>query len=216
MRPALFRLALPAAVFAALVMMGVAHGLLSGRWAPPDAPAALDHVPLTIGDWDGAAIEAADLVPNAEPGAVLLRRYVNRVSGAAVTLYMAAGRAGPIAAEHAPDSCYPGAGFAAEARIVTQSVTADDGRRSEFRSADYGKTERASPLHLRVFWAWGDGGGWQAPEDPRLLFAGRTRLYKMYIIRQLPKGGEPRDGDPSVLFLQALLPQLAKALPTTH
>jgi hypothetical protein len=215
MRPAA-RAALIATAFAALAGMGLAHGLLTDRWAADPAAQGppLDRVPLAVGDWDGATIDATpDQLPASEPGTVLLRRYVNRVNGAAVTLFLTVGRPGPIVASHAPDSCYPGAGFACDGPIVRQSVAPEGGgRANQFRVAEYSKTERASPLHLRVFWGWSADGAWQTPDYPRLAFAGKKRLYKLYVIRQLPKGGEPLDDDPAVAFLRALTPELQKTL----
>jgi hypothetical protein len=217
MRPPAARAALIATAFAALAGMGVAHGLLTDRWAAAD-PAAqgppLDRVPFAVGDWDGTTVEATpDQLPASEPGTVLLRRYVNRVNGATVTLFLTVGRPGPIVASHTPDSCYPGAGFACDGAVGKRSVAAEGGGRpNQFRVADYSKTERASPLHLRVFWGWSADGAWQAPDYPRLAFAGKKRLYKLYVIRQLPKAGEPADDDPAIPFLRALAPELQKAL----
>ena len=101
------RFTLFAVVVALLAGMGVAHGLLTDRWAAPEAHLPLDRLPFTVGDWDGTPINSAEALPAAEPGSVLLRRYVNRVNGAAVTLFLTAGPTGPIAASHSPDSLLP-------------------------------------------------------------------------------------------------------------
>jgi hypothetical protein len=213
MRPLTSRLALFAVVVVLLAGMGVAHGLLTDRWAAPETHIALDRLPFAVGDWDGTPVDSADILPAGEPGAVLLRRYVNRVNGAAVTLFLTAGRAGPIGAAHSPDSCYPGAGYACPNPIVRRSVAGADGAPiGEFKVADYSKTERASPMRVRVFWGWTDAGLWQAPDDARLAFVGKHRLYKMYVIRQLLRDGEPLDEDPAIPFIQALAPELKKSI----
>lgn len=207
------RFTLFAVVVALLAGMGVAHGLLTDRWAAPEAHLPLDRLPFTVGDWNGTPIDSAEALPTAEPGAVLLRRYVNGVNGAAVTLFLTAGATGPIAASHSPDSCYPGAGFACPDPIVNLPVAGADGSKvGDFRVANYSKTERASPVYLRVFWGWTDKGVWQAPVDPRMAFVGTRRLYKMYVIRDLLREGEPLEEDPAVSFIQALAPELKKTL----
>jgi hypothetical protein len=209
--PSLGKHALFASAFFALAGIGVAGGVLSGRWAAPDQPihAALDRIPLTIGDWKGSTPEStADLLPAAEPGTVLLRRYVNGVNGSVVTLFLTVGRPGPVAESHTPDRCYAGAGYACNGSILRQTISGEEGRRHEFQVATFSKNERAAPVHVRVFWAWTATGTWQAPEYPRLKFAGERRLFKMYVIRQLLKEGEPLDADPVVPFVQALAPEL--------
>jgi hypothetical protein len=213
MRPLISRLALFGVVVVLLAGMGAAHGLLTDRWAAPETHVPLDRLPFAVGDWDGTPVDSAEGLPAGEPGSVLLRRYVNRVNGAAVTLFLTAGRAGPIAADHAPDSCYPGAGFACPDPVVKRPVAGTDGAPvGEFRVADFSKTERAAPMRLRVFWGWTDAGLWQAPSDPRMAFVGKHRLYKMYVIRQLLREGESLDEDPAIPFIQALAPELKKSL----
>jgi hypothetical protein len=203
-----------ATLFALVLGGGVAHGLLTDRWAAPDGADAswLDRVPLTVGDWDGTPVEMDhDQLPQAGSGDILLRRYVHRASGAAVMLFLTAGRAGPIVSAHQPDSCYPGAGFSFAAPVTKRAVRAGT-RSDEFRVATFSKTERASPLYVRVYWAFSGSGDWRAPDSPRLAYAGQRRLYKMYVIRQLAKASEPLDDDPAVPFIQAIAPELEKSL----
>jgi hypothetical protein len=211
MRPLISRLALFAVVVVLLAGMGVAHGLLTDRWAPPDKYVPLDRLPFAVGDWDGTPVDDPALLPGSQPGTVLLRRYVNRVNGSTFTLFLTVGPTGTIIISHAPDSCYPEAGFSCADPIITRSVVTEPGARmNQFRVADYSKMERASPLRIRVFWSWTAGGAWQASEDMRLAFAGRRHVYKMYVIRQMLKDDEPLDSDPAVPFLQAVIPEVEK------
>ena len=213
MRPLMSRLALFAVVVALLGGMGVAHGLLTYRWAPPDTYVPLDRLPFTIGDWDGTTVDAGDVLPGFQDGTVMLRRYVNRVNGDALTLYLTAGPTVPMLSSHTPEACYPGAGFSRADPIITKNVVTGPGSRTnQFRVADYSKTERASPMRVRVFWGWTSGGAWQASADNRWAFAGRRHIYKMYVIRPLLKDGEPLDEDPTLSFLQVLIPELGSEL----
>jgi hypothetical protein len=209
-RPGLY-----AATLLVLVGTGAVHGLLTGRWEPADSTvaASLDRLPSTVGDWDGTTLdqELSDVL-NTAPGTVLLRRYVNRTNGAVVTLFLTAGAPGPIVASHSPDSCYPGAGYNLLTPIRKHAVMGPGDRRHEFRVADFGKTERAAPVFVRVYWSWSFDGTWQAPDSPRLAFAGRKRLYKMYLIRQMVREGESLENDPAVPFFQALAPELERAV----
>ena len=146
MRPLTSRLALFAVVVATLAGMGVAHGLLTYRWAPPDTHVPLDRLPFTIGDWDGTPVDAGDVLPDFQDDTVVLRRYVNRVNGDALTLFLTAGPTVPMLSSHTPEACYPGAGFSRADPIVTKNIVTEPGSRTnQFRVADYSKTERASP-----------------------------------------------------------------------
>jgi hypothetical protein len=195
---------------------GAAHGLLTHRWEQPDdvTPETLGRLPVTIADWDGNPLPVdADYVPAPEDGAVLLRRYVNRVSGDAVLVYLTGGKPGPIGSAHCPDSCYPGAGYKFAAPIAKKTITTHAGSRShEFRVATFSKTERATPTHVRVFWAWSSTGDWSTPDQPRVTFAKHRRLYKLYVIRLLVRNTEPLETEPAVGFAQLLIPELEKSL----
>src|SRR5581483_11987115 len=118
---------------------GIVNGLVNARWASESEaePPQLDRLPMTIGDWDGVTIEAdpTDFPPEQSDN-MLLRRYVRRSDGAAVVLFLTAGRAGPMVSAHMPDSCYPGAGYQFAAPMTKRSIsTGREGRTHEFRSA---------------------------------------------------------------------------------
>jgi hypothetical protein len=206
------RLLLGAALLVLVVGSGVVHGLVTDRWAPAEKVAGLDLVPMTIEDWDGTEIEAdSEQLPQVRETSVLLRRYVNRTNGAVVTMFLTGGRAGPIVSAHQPDSCYPGAGYGFASPITKRSFAAGPADRTgEFRVTTFSKTERASPVYLRVYWSFTADGEWRSPDNPRLTFAGRRQVYKLYVIRQLTRSDEPLDGDPAGSFIQALLPAMEK------
>jgi hypothetical protein len=214
MRLGLSRFLLYATLFTLIVGGGAVNGLVNGRWAPAaeEASLQLERLPLTIGDWDGAAIDAdPEQFPAEQASNMLLRRYVRRSDGASVVLLLTAGRAGPMVAAHMPDSCYPGAGYQFAAPMTLRSIPAESlGRTQEFRSATFSKTERALPIHLRVYWAWSATGEWRVPDYPRLAFAGQRWLYKLYVIRQLAGSSEPVDGDAAEAFLQVLTSEMEK------
>ena len=94
---------------------GIAVGRWTDRWGAnrelTEAAQRLQQVPMTIGDWNGTALE---LEPRAVAQAgfqgYLVRRYENQRSGAVVSLLVACGRPGPLCV-HTPEVCYGGAGF---------------------------------------------------------------------------------------------------------
>jgi hypothetical protein len=214
MRLRLYPFLLYGSLFALLVGGGVVNGLVNNRWRPAaetEAP-QLDRLPMTLGDWNGTTIDAdPENFPEEQAGNMLLRRYVRQSDGAAVTLFLTAGRAGPMVAAHMPDSCYPGAGYQFVTPTTRRTIPAgSEDRTNEFRMATFSKPERALPIHLRIYWAWSATGEWRVPDYPRLTFAGQRWLYKLYVIRPLAQSSEPVDGDAAESFLQALTSQMER------
>jgi hypothetical protein len=201
-----------------LLVTGVAHGLLTARWSEPEDPEAqrkaFARLPLVIEDWDGKSLQGDENpLPQAPFGGDVVRRYVNRIDGSVVTLYLAGGRSGPVAADHPPEGCYTGAGYTLVAPKVQRTVLRGPSSPSaQFWVANFSKAERARPVQVRLFWAWSGSGNWEAPKYPRLAFAHYDKLYKLYIVRSLLKADEPLESDPALRFIQVLVPELKKAL----
>jgi hypothetical protein len=199
------------------VLSGYVHGLWTGRWADSAeldaAVARLDRVPAKIGDWEGQAEELdARAVRLAGFRGYLTRQYKNRRTGATVNVLLACGRPGPLSV-HTPDVCYRGAGFRQlDAATKHTPGPAGGSAPDEFWMANFNKNVAGVPTQQRVLWAWSTRGGWQAPDNPRLTFAGGSALYKLYVIN--PRAGA--DGGPAQSqadeFLRQLLPELQQAL----
>jgi hypothetical protein len=100
--------------FVLLIASGISHRLWTGSWTTNGEPALsasrLTAVPALIGDWVGAdqEIDARQLA-RAEAAGHLARRYVQRRTGAEVSLFIICGRPGPVSV-HTPDICYGGIG----------------------------------------------------------------------------------------------------------
>jgi hypothetical protein len=195
-----------------VVACGLAEGLWSGRWHTSDAPQRaaerLAEVPLAVGDWQGEAKElGAEQAAKAEITGHLSRRYVNRRTGAAVNVLLVCGRAGPVAL-HPPEVCYQGAGYRLVGDKSRQAVPAEAlPAPAAFWVGQFQK-DGALPAPLRIYWAWNGGGPWEAADNPRVSFARAAALYKLYVIRELPRLDEPPDADPAREFLKDFLPQL--------
>ena len=201
------RLLLPAVTLVAIVGSGVAHGLLTDRWQTSPEPAKraarLDLVPYTLEDWDGLDIET-DARQVGPVAGFLHRRYLNRQTGAGVTVFMVCGRPGPVCI-HTPDVCYRASGF----EILSQEKQRlpEDVAFGEFWTAKLRKTSSTEDYRLRIFWSWTDGNEWSTPESPRLTFAHRPVLFKLYLIREINERNETPDHEPCLDLFRQFLPE---------
>jgi hypothetical protein len=201
-------------VLSVIVLCGIVDGFWTDRWTVAEelqtATAKLATVPMTIGEWDGRSQE---IDPRAlaigEVAGYVRRLYVNRRTGSTVTLFILCGRPGPLSV-HLPESCYGGAGFE---EVGGRSKYNEPGPpAADFWVYRFQKREAAVPEYLRILCSWGAAGAWRAADAPRLEFSHLPTLYKMYIVRQLPRLDEPLTDDPTVEFIRVLLPELEKSL----
>ena len=203
----------PAVVAVALVVLcGVVHGFWTGRWSAPasaDVVARLDSVGLDLGDWQGEKLDVDSRLVEGMAGA-LYRRYVNRATGSAVTVYLVCGRPGPVAV-HTPDVCYGASGYEVT-DLGKQPVRPASGDGADLEAVQVVKKKAAEQIAQRVYWTWSATGSWQVPDNPRLAFARYPLLYKLYLIRDLARPGEPLEDDPCVDLMRQLVPELKKSL----
>jgi hypothetical protein len=201
-------------VLSVIVLSGVVDGFWTDRWTVTEelhaATAKLATVPMTVGDWDGRSLEIdARALEIGEIAGYVRRFYVNRRTGSTVTLVILCGRPGPLSV-HLPETCYGGAGFE---QAGERKKYSDPGRPpAEFWVYRFQKREAAVPEYLRVWCSWGVAGAWRVVDTPRLEFSHLPTLYKMHVVRQLPRADEPLTDDPSLEFIRALLPELEKSL----
>ncbi|HXG11930.1 MAG TPA: exosortase-associated EpsI family protein [Gemmataceae bacterium] len=198
----------------AVLLTGLVHGYWTERWAPHEEPARaaarMADVPTVLGDWEG---ESLDTTPRLRDGIAgyLYRRYVNRQNGHAVTVALFCGRSGPMAV-HTPDVCYAGGGYEVGAPVEYTLPAGSLEHPAAFRTAPFFKTSAADRSQLRIFWSWNATGQWVVPRNPRLTFARRPFLYKLYLIREMTAADEPLEADPCLEFLGLLLPELQRCL----
>jgi uncharacterized protein DUF3485 len=201
------------AASALILVCGVVHGYWSDRWRAPvetaAAAARMDALPMEVGDWVGSPVE----VKNPQSGGVagaMERRYENRRTGEAVSVFLVCGRPGPVSI-HTPEACYAANGFVMGAK--SRSTARDKG--GDFWSADATKTTAAEETRLRIYWSWNDGNGWTAPADARWTFVANRRvpvLYKLYVLRDLGGPVQATKDEPCQAFLQVMLPQMDHTL----
>ena len=200
-----------------VVTAGIVHGRWTQRWtvshAVEDAVARVSRVPMTLGDWRGKAFELdREQLAVGEIAGYVARRYEDRLNGDAVTILLVCGAPGPISV-HTPDICYSGAGFEPIGSPGKFSLPLESsGPAARFRNALMSKTSASGPTYLRILWSWSADGTWEVPENPRLAFAPKDVLYKLYVIRESSSADERIEDDPSPKFLRLLLPELEQAL----
>ncbi|AGA29603.1 exosortase-associated EpsI family protein [Singulisphaera acidiphila] len=205
------------AALSLVIAAGIVHGRWTHRWtvshAIEDAAARIDRLPMTLGDWQGQAMKLdREQLALAEIAGYVARRYEDRLHGDAVTILLVCGAPGPISV-HTPDICYSGAGFEPIGPPTGRSLPINpSGTPAAFRNALMGKTNIPVPTYLRILWSWSTAGAWEVPQNPRLAFAPRDVLYKLYVIRELSSPDERTDDDPSLRLLRILLPELDKVL----
>jgi hypothetical protein len=194
---------------------GLVHGLWTQRWSNGGdlgaARARLEHVPLTLGDWHGTALELdAATLARAEVAGYFWRRYLHQGDGRTVTALVLCGRFGPLSV-HTPEVCYGAIGF--QPMEPPQRVAVPLGPSDKPAEVWTARFEKQGPVpeYLRVFWGWSAGDGWQAPDNPRFTFRAAPVLYKLYVVREMARPDEPLDGDGGVALLRRLVPVLDAA-----
>jgi hypothetical protein len=211
------RVLVPLSIALTLVASGVSQGLLSDRWSSSaeevvqQAREKLDELPMHIGDWDGIPRQWIAFDQSGAEKDFITRGYINHLNGDSVGLLIAAGLSRNVRQWHTPMQCYPAQGYDC-AGPVAKSVIHLDGVEAEFFHADFTLPRASAPDHVRVFWAFSGDGHWLAPDSEFSQFTfGRYRtLYKVYVLRQLKRPGEPLDNDSCIEFLKVALPQVNK------
>jgi hypothetical protein len=198
-----------------LAAYGIAEGLWTDRWGLShkldEAVARLSSIPRTVGAWEGVDRQLDQRqVDKAEMAGYLSRQYLNRTTGASISMLLVCGRPGPTAL-HSPDICYQATGYqmAASERHSLQSDALP--RQADFWVGRFDRTG-AVPDPLRIFWSWSADGNWLAADNPRFSLASAGALYKLYVVRQLPRLDEPLADDPGLQFLQVFLPEVNRCL----
>ena len=196
------------------IVSGLAFGWLDARWADtPDMAAIgnkLDDLPERCGDW--SLVEQQELDENARKllrcYGDTVRVYVNANSGSRLTVAVLLGPRGPIAV-HTPEICYSGQGVQQDAPRQRVEISSGDVEHQLWQTNFLSKVD--GQPELEVFYAWSDGGPWQAAEQPRYWLT--DRLYKIQLAGPPTPDGQPSE---SLQFLETFLPQLQPQLiPTT-
>jgi Protein of unknown function (DUF3485) len=166
----------------------------------------LPDVPIEIDDWEGKDEGEMDERERevAEADAALARRYVNRLTGQAVSVSLVSGKFRGIA-QHVPTQCYVAAGYTMHNPEIQYKVETDAGP-VECYTTVFKKDEHTRTTYLRVFWTWSYDGRWVAPQLPRVALVGQPALYKLYFITEILQPGQPIEQNASVDFMRKFIP----------
>lgn len=197
-----------ATVFAAFIVTGFVSGLWSHRWVSAlDAGRArlTARLPNQVGEWDGKDVPRPPGELNAtRADAICQSSYVHRTNGRAAAAMLMCGRPGPIAV-HTPDVCYPGAGYRQVGPRKIIDVPGASG--AQFALLRFQKDGPAA-IPLNVYFAWNDGDGWRVPDNPRIAFAGKPALFKLYVTSECEVGADAAAADLPTELIRDLLPLL--------
>jgi hypothetical protein len=205
---------------AGLLAAAVYEALTTDRWgAPQGVRAAADKlagVPATFGDWTSTeVIESEKVLKIAEAAGHVSRVYRNRKTGAEVRVLLLCGASGPIGA-HLPEYCYAGNGYEKRGEAQRVALSFNDKKPgawvSTYWSIRFEKKPPTTDVPLRVCYAWGTDGTWEAATSPRSQFALAPALYKLYVVRAEPRELAPGAADPIHSFLTDFLPEVKTAL----
>lgn len=191
------------------VLSGVVHGYLDGRWSKNEDMIAkgsrLEELPENIGDWELAT--KSSLKPKAAQilrchGSVV-RHYRHQVSGATVNIAVLFGPRGPIAV-HTPEICYSsiGTNLVDERQVTSIECEGDE---HKFWAVQFAVDPLPDPS-LEVWYAWSDGGQFEARENPRYWLT--ENLYKIQVAGPV---GDSNNG-PVKELVTALLPYIKEAI----
>jgi hypothetical protein len=198
-----------------LLTSGLVHGLWTNRWqassALDDACARLRAVPMRAGAWQGANVEVdPEQYRQARAVSYWLRHYTHNESSASMTVILMCGQAGHMAV-HTPDICYRGAGFEVAHQPEKKVFAAGaGGSQAEFWTARFRQGTKAAGPELRIYWAWGCRGTWNAPDSPRWSLGGEPYLYKLYVVHETNSSAIAAELPEE--FIKELIPVLEKSL----
>src|SRR5689334_4408569 len=114
----------------AALLLVVGAGLIEDLWINrygssaelESAVARLESLPLKVGAWEGEPLTLDEKqITRAGVRGYLLRRYVHRATGRALTVLLVCGRPGPVSV-HTPDVCYASAGYTMPEPPVRESL----------------------------------------------------------------------------------------------
>lgn len=192
------------------ISSGLLHGYLDNRWeVGPDLQAIgrrLPALPEQCGPW--TSVSDQELDPSAQEllrcEGYLVRDYWKPETGERVSVAVLFGPRGPIAV-HTPEVCYRSAGTEPIGERTAETINTE-GVEDELWHIQFGRPNSPDPT-LDVWYAWSDGGPWQASEHPRFWLA--HHLYKIQLAGSpAAEGGELPCRD----FLTSFLPVVRAAI----
>jgi len=210
-----------AVVVALTLAGGVLEGRIRNRWGPSETMRAaakkLEDVPRHFGvpQNDRWQLLSSDTMSDGtiemlECTGYIVRSYVNKTTGAEVSFFVIVGPAGPIAV-HTPEICFSSQDYKTRDNRDHVAITDAQGQEDQFWALTF-KTKSIPEDLLRVYYAWGTGNRWSAPNEARFAFAGQPYLYKIQVSSRLPAGTDLKTDDTCQKFLTDFVPVVGQYL----
>ena len=207
-------------VAAVTAISGIIHGRMTERWGTKidrgTIAAELENIPEIVGDWE--VVKHEQITDNAlqqlECAGYISRTYRNSETDERVLVTIILGPPGPISV-HLPEICHTSR--AIEPTGKREHVTIETKMPKKSDANSYKTTEERfwavnfedkglEGYEERFFYAWGTGGPWVAPEQPRISFGAYPYLYKIQVASKLARDADLETRDPVEEFLKVFVP----------
>jgi hypothetical protein len=196
------------------------HGVRTDRWGSPVdlsvASGKLDGIPHTVGDWHSLPLEMSEgQLQAAEATGHFSRMYRNDQTQEEIKVIILCGPHGPIAV-HPPTICFTGAGWEQTRPEQLREIKPDEVQGAFWETVFTRLALDGIRQNMDTYWAWSVNGNWEAPDNPRIHFAGSPHLYKMYVTRDHKPNEDKQEKQPTEPpceeFLKVFLPTVRAAL----
>jgi hypothetical protein len=198
------------------IASGAMQGMLSNRWGPSDSlrqvGAKIESLPKSFAAWDMKKSDVMEqyALDQLQPAGYVQRVYVNRDTGAAVSITVLVGMSGPIAV-HTPEVCYGSRDHQQQGQRQAIVVPCATGGKETVWKTTF-RMKGIDAHVVNIYYAWSAGDHWAAAESPRLSYATKPFLYKIQLASQVPTWLNDPATDPGLQFLTDFLPVLQKHL----
>ena len=174
------------------------------------SPFSLKDLPTELGPWKG---EDTELDPRiaAGTGSVdhVFRRYVNQLTGTAVDVIVLYGPSTHMFI-HAPERCYPAAGYTLGDGPDAQAIPLGEGRNAPFRSMVYLKGTEARPERQEVYYSWRYRNQWSPDVGNHKEFERIPGMYKVHLARAVTDHERREIDNPCRQLLTILVPEIER------
>lgn len=175
------------------------------------SPFPLESVPLDLKSWKGEPTELDEQIVRATGSTDrITRHYVDQRTGVNFDLIILYGPTSDMFI-HAPELCYPKAGFRPFGDAKERSIPGPNGR-IPFRSLAYSKGEGGRREIQEIYYSWRYNGRWSTSVSSPKQSERIPGMYKIQLARRITSE-ESRDFDnPAEAFLEILLPEFERRL----
>ena len=175
-----------------------------------DSPFPLKDLPLTLGGWKGID----DTLPPEIARATgckdyVFRTYTDAATGVRLSLIVLYGPPMEVI-EHAPEKCYPYAGYNMIEGLQTRYVPVDD-HKVPFASMVFQKGDGATADRKEVYYTW-HYGQWTPTRALTKQIERTPGMYKVHLDRAVGEKESRIHGSPCESFLSLLIPEMDRRI----